>query len=212
MTYEVVRDLAAFAGVITGAVIAFATWESLRAQRKPLELFGLHTGTGETVYVVPFSLANRTPSDRQIEDAWLDLAPPATHPHRVRRLFNMLMRTFERVVARRRRDIKALAVRHAVRQAGRHWVKAGGLQVAKPLYTPFKVGGFETEEGALFFPIFPWDEDLLNEHGLPATREFLDMLNVNADRAFVARFVVRDDRRKKRAVFVLLLPPPHLTN
>lgn len=210
VTYEVVRDLAAFAGVITGAVIAFATWDTLRAERRPLQLFALHTGAGETVYVVPFSVENRTPSDRQIHDAWLDLAPPASPPRRPGRLFNILMRPLQRVAARKPARIRALAVRHAVGEVGRDWVRPASLDVGNPVYVPFKVGGFDTQKGTLFFPIFPWDKELLNEHGLPATPDFLKMLGIQVERAFIAQFGVKDDRGKTRAVFVVVVPPPQV--
>ena len=212
MVYEAVRDVAAFAGVITSAIIAFATWDSLRAHKKPLRLFHLGSATAETVYLVGFSLDNRTPSDRQVDDAWLDLAPPASTPRGALRVLRTLTTPLQGIVRHKASGVRALTVRHAVPVGGRNWVRVGGLQVANPLYIPFKVSGFQTEEGTLFFLVFPGDEDLLSQYGAPASRGFLDTLGVKAERAFIAQFVIKDDRGKTRAVPVLVFPAPRPPN
>jgi hypothetical protein len=210
--YALMRDLAAFVGAIVAVVVGFATWENLRAHRKPLQLFHLGSAATETVYLVGFSLANRTPSDRQVDDAWLDLAPPGSTPHGARRVLKTLTTPLQRIVRHKASDVRALTVRHAVPLGGQNWVRVGGLQVTNPLYVPFKISGFDTEEGTLFFPVFPGDEQLLSQYGAPASRGFLVMLGVKAERAFIAQFVIKDDRGKTRAVPVLVFPAPHPPN
>jgi len=207
MACEVIRDLAAFVGASASAIVAFATWQALRAHRKPLEFFFLDSGVANQFYLVRISLANRTPSDRQVDEAWLDLAAPAKEARAAIRAFGILTRTVRRILRRGSPDLAGLSVRVAVRQAGRNWVAAAGVQPDTPLYVPFKIGGFGTQEGTLAFVIFPWDEDLLQRHGTAANGEFLDMLGQKVERGFMARLAIRDDRGKTRTAWARIPPP-----
>jgi hypothetical protein len=208
MAYQVTRDLAAFVGAIAASIVGFATWQTLRAHNRPLDLSYLHTAVGQKFYFVRISVANLTPSERQVDEAWLDLAPPAKAPRVVTRAISTVAKLARRVVRRKRADVRALSVRGAMRQAVRNfdWVRAASLGLQDPLYIPFKIGAFDSDEGTLLFPLFPLDQELLDRHGKPASRAFLDMLGQKAERAFMARLTIKDDRGKRRAVWAFVLP------
>jgi hypothetical protein len=210
MVYELIRDLAAFVGASSSAVIGFATWQTFRAHRKPLELFYLASGVANEFYLIRISVANRSPSDRQADEAWLDLAAPPKQPGLATRAFKIVAKRVRQVAGRRPVDLTLLSMRGAVRQAARSSMGAAGVQADNPLYVPFKIGAFGTEEGTLLFTVFPSDEDLLERHGNPASQEFLDMMGQRAERTFLGRLTIKDDRGKTRAVGAFVMPPPRL--
>jgi hypothetical protein len=208
MAYQVTRDLAAFVGAVAAGIVGFATWQTLRAHNRALDLSYLNTTVGQRFYFVRISVANLTPSERQVDEAWLDLAPPVKARRVVTPAINTLAKLARRLVRRKTADFTVLSVRGAMRQAVRNfdWVRAASLGVQDPLYIPFKIGAFDSAEGTLLFPLFPLDEELLDRHGKAASRAFLDMLGQKVERAFIARLTIKDDRGKRRPVWAFVLP------